>query len=47
MLIGLNDADEEATTEGGDGPGVEVQMYRSLPGGTVDGCNVCYTGRGG
>ncbi|KAL3823588.1 hypothetical protein ACHAXA_005569 [Cyclostephanos tholiformis] len=45
MLIGLDDADdfEVAAT---DDMGVEVRMYRCLPGGTLDRCNVCCTGGG-
>lgn len=45
MLIGLDDADdfEMAAT---DDLGVEVRMYRCLPGGTLDRCNVCCTGGG-
>lgn len=39
ILIGLDDRDDD------DG-GVEVRMYRSLPGGTIDRCNVCCTGGG-
>ncbi|KAL7547568.1 hypothetical protein ACHAWF_010861 [Thalassiosira exigua] len=45
MLIGLDDAGDD-DDDGGNGPGVEVRMYRSLPGGTVDRCNVCCTGGG-
>ena len=50
MLIGLEDRDddemndEDATDNGI--LGVEVRMYRSLPGGTMDRCNVCCTGGG-
>lgn len=40
ILIGLDDRDD--TDDGG----VEVRMYRSLPGGTIDRCNVCCTGGG-
>ncbi len=45
MLIGLDDADDcgMATT---DQMGVEVRMYRSLPGGTLDRCNTYCTGGG-
>ena len=45
MLIGLDDSDafEMAAT---DDLGVEVRMYRCLPGGTLDRCNVCCTGGG-
>lgn len=56
MLIGLDDADdddyhydnnnESNNTRNNDGLGVEVRMYRSLPGGTMDRCNVCCTGGG-
>mmetsp|Transcript_14987 Transcript_14987/g.24372 ORF Transcript_14987/g.24372 Transcript_14987/m.24372 type:complete len:177 (-) Transcript_14987:94-624(-) len=44
MLIGLDDVDVgmAATCD----LGVEVRMYRSLPGGTMDRCNVCCTGGG-
>ena len=44
MLIGLDDVDdwELSSSE----LGVEVRMYRSLPGGTMDRCNVCCTGGG-
>jgi len=49
MLIGLDDLDDvnecermKATND----LGVEVRMYRSLPGGTLDRCNVCCTGGG-
>ena len=41
MLIGLDDVDDKAN-----GLGVEVRMYRSLPGGTMDRCNVCCNGGG-
>ena len=39
VLIGLDDIDVI-------GDGVEVRMYRSLPGGTINRCNVCCTGGG-
>jgi len=45
MLIGLDDTDDEMKTANDD-LGVEVRMYRSLPGGTMDRCNVCCTGGG-
>lgn len=41
ILIGMDDRDD--TDDDG---GVEVRMYRSLPGGTIDRCNVCCTGGG-
>lgn len=47
MVIGLEDTDdfnEEHTQQ--QELGVEVRMYRSLPGGTIDRCNVCCTGGG-
>ena len=49
MLIGLDDADGSCDGSGegkSDELGVEVRMYRSLPGGTIDRCNVCCTGGG-
>ena len=44
MLIGLDDADDESSVA--NDLGVKVRMYRSLPGGTMDRCNVCCTGGG-
>ena len=51
MLIGLDDIDTgvdgiDATKNEDEGLGVEVRMYPSLPGGTMDRCNVCCTGAG-
>ena len=47
ILIGLDDVDDITTTANDDDElGVEVRMYRSLPGGTLDRCNVCCTGGG-
>ena len=50
MVIGLEDVEDDC---GGKQPwwdrgnlGVEVRMYRSLPGGIMDRCNVCCTGGG-
>ncbi|KAL7536274.1 hypothetical protein ACHAXR_007038 [Thalassiosira sp. AJA248-18] len=43
MLIGLDDVDDEMAAVN---DSVEVRMYRSLPGGTMDRCNVCCTGGG-
>eukprot|EP00956_Cyclotella_meneghiniana_P031057 scaffold80424_cov70-Cyclotella_meneghiniana.AAC.5 len=40
ILIGLEDVHYE------DGIKVEARMYKSLPGGTVDRCNICCTGGG-
>ena len=40
ILIGLEDVHYE------DGMKVEVRMYKSLPGGTVDRCNICCSGGG-
>jgi hypothetical protein len=45
MLIGLDDADDYGMGAT-DHMGVEVRMYRSLPGGTLDRCNICCTGGG-
>ena len=45
MLIGLDDADDYGMAAT-DHLGVEVRMYRSLPGGTLDRCNICCTGGG-
>jgi len=45
ILIGLDDVDDIATDDD-DELSVEVRMYRSLPGGTLDRCNVCCTGGG-
>ena len=42
MLIGLDDVDHDDRND----LGVEVRMYRSLPGGTMDRCSVCCTGGG-
>jgi len=44
ILIGLDDVDDIINDV--DKLGVEVRMYRSLPGGTLDRCNVCCTGGG-
>ncbi|KAL9190217.1 hypothetical protein ACHAXT_007428 [Thalassiosira profunda] len=47
VLIGLDDKDDDDGDGGAvDGVGVEVRMYRSLPGGTVERCNACCTGGG-
>lgn len=46
MLIGLDDVDDADAPTEDVRPGVEVRMYRSLPGGTMDRCNVCCTGGG-
>ena len=43
ILIGLDDVDDRTNV---DKLGVEVRMYRSLPGGTLDRCNVCCSGGG-
>ena len=40
VLIGLEDVHFQ------DGVQVEVRMYKSLPGGTIDRCNICCTGGG-
>ena len=40
MVIGLDDTDTKNSL------GVEARMYRCLPGGTLDRCNVCCTGGG-
>ena len=45
MLIGLDDTDD-CNTLTNNASGVEVRMYRCLPGGTLDRCNVCCTGGG-
>ncbi len=45
MLIGLDDADDYGMAAT-DHLGVEVRMYRSLPGGTLDRCNIYCTGGG-
>lgn len=45
MLIGLDDTDDCSTLTN-NSLGVEVRMYRCLPGGTLDRCNVCCTGGG-
>jgi len=45
ILIGLDDVDDIATNHDNE-LGVEVRMYRSLPGGTLDRCNVYCTGGG-
>jgi len=44
MLIGLDDVDDGMVET--NNLGVEVRMFRSLPGGTMDRCNVCCTGGG-
>jgi len=47
ILIGLDDVDDITTTTNDEIElGVEVRMYRSLPGGKLDRCNVCCTGGG-
>jgi 20S proteasome alpha/beta subunit len=40
VIIGLEDVYYEDETK------VEVRMYKSLPGGTIDRCNICCTGGG-
>jgi 20S proteasome alpha/beta subunit len=46
ILIGLDDTDDCNTLTKNNSLGVEVRMYRCLPGGTLDRCNVCCTGGG-
>jgi 20S proteasome alpha/beta subunit len=46
MLIGLDDTDDCNTLTKNNSLGVEVRMYRCLPGGTLDRCNVCCMGGG-
>ena len=43
LIIGLEDT---GASENLLGLGAEVRMYKSLPGGTVDRCNICCTGGG-
>ncbi|KAL7461737.1 hypothetical protein ACHAXS_002145 [Conticribra weissflogii] len=43
LVVGLDDVDSDETC---DNLGVQVRMYRSLPGGIMDRCNACCSGGG-